>query len=69
MKSDSPEKSFDSVAFMREQRARLSEKMTAMGSEEFRRWLRNKEYDDPTLARLKALARPVGKIERPRSAG
>jgi len=61
MKSDVSEKSFDCVAFMREQRARLSEEMTAMGSEGFRRWLHNKEYDDPTLARLKAQARPVGR--------
>ncbi|MDE0441447.1 MAG: hypothetical protein OXL38_04920 [Gammaproteobacteria bacterium] len=64
MKSDVPRKSFDCVAFMREQRARLSEQMTAMGSEEFRRWLHNKEYDDPTLARLKAQSRPVGKISQ-----
>lgn len=61
MKDDVSEKSFDCVAFMRAQRARLSEKMASMGSEEFRRWLHNKEYDDPTLARLKAQARPVGK--------
>lgn len=61
MKSDAPERPFDCVAFMREQRARLSEKMTSMGSKEFRRWLHNSEYDDPKLARLKARARPVGK--------
>ena len=64
MKSDLPEKAFDCVAFMREHRVRLSEKMTSMGSAEFRRWLHNKEYDDPTLARLKAQARPVGKTSQ-----
>lgn len=64
MKDDAPRKQFDSVAFQREQRARLSEKMNSMGSEAFWRWLHNKEYDDPTLARLKAQARPVGKTSQ-----
>ena len=67
MKTDVPEKSFDCVAFMREQRARLSEKMNSMSGEEFRRWLRDSEYSDPRLAKLAAQARDAGKPSSIRS--
>ncbi len=55
------QKSFDSVAFMREARARLTLKMNSMSSEDFRYWVRHHEYSDPRLANLAAEARPVGK--------
>ena len=51
------DKSFDCVAFMREARSRLSQKMNTMSSEEFRHWLRHRKYSDPRLAKLAAQAR------------
>ena len=35
---------FDCVAFMRQERARLSHKINSMSGEEFRHWLRHHEY-------------------------
>ena len=61
MTDDVPARSFDCVAFMREARSRLSEKMNSMSSEEFRHWMRRSEYSDPRLAKLAAQARPVAK--------
>ena len=55
-----PIKGFDCVAFMRQERARLSKKMNSMSGEEFRQWLRNREYSDPHLAKLAAQARADG---------
>ena len=43
---------FDCVAFMREARDRISDKMTTMSHEEFRHWLRSFRYTDPALQRL-----------------
>ena len=60
MKTSRSEKSFDCVAFMRQERSRLSQKMNSMSGEEFRHWLRHHEYSDPRLAKLAAKARPVG---------
>ena len=57
MTANRPEKSFDCVAFMREARSRLSQKMNSMSGEEFRIWLRHGEYSDPRLAILAAQAR------------
>ena len=57
MTADRPEKSFDCVAFMREARSQLSQKMNSMSGEEFRHWLRHREYSDPRLAKLAARAR------------
>ena len=48
---DTTKKSFDCVAFMREARSELSEKMNSMSSEEFRDWMRRQEYSDPRLSR------------------
>ncbi|MCY3819664.1 MAG: hypothetical protein OXH52_09935 [Gammaproteobacteria bacterium] len=65
---DATGKSFDCVAFMREARSRLSEKMNTMSSEEFRHWMRHHEYSDPRLAKLAAQARPARKARgRPES--
>ena len=50
--TDATQKSFDCVAFMREARSELSEKMSSMSSEEFRDWMRHKEYSDRRRARL-----------------
>ncbi|MDE0053076.1 MAG: hypothetical protein OXT64_02310 [Gammaproteobacteria bacterium] len=60
---DAKEKPFDCVAFMREARSRLSEKMESMGSEAFWHWLRNKEYSNSSLPELAARARPLQKRE------
>jgi len=60
LKNSSSEKPFDCVAFMRQERARLSQKINSMSGEEFRHWLRHHEYSDPRLAELAAQARPVG---------
>ena len=43
---------FDCVAFMREARDRISDKMTTMSHEEFRHWLRSFRYTDPALQHL-----------------
>ena len=59
--ANGPEKSFDCVAFMREARSRLSQKMNSMSGEEFRHWLRHGEYSVPQLAKLAAQARPAEK--------
>ena len=56
--SDAGQKSFDCVALMREARAKLSEKMNSMSSEEFRHWMAHHEYSDPRLAELAAQGRP-----------
>ena len=52
MRSEAREKSFDCVAFMREARDRISDKMATMSREGFRRWLRSYRYPDPVLQRL-----------------
>ena len=57
MTANKTEKSFDCVAFMREARSRLSQKMNSMSGDEFRHWLRHREYSDPRLAKLAAQAR------------
>ena len=57
---DAAEGSFDCVAFMREARSRLSEKMNSMSSEEFRDWMYHHEYADPRLAKLAAQGRGAG---------
>lgn len=67
---DARERSFDCVAFMREARSGLSEKMNSMTSEDFRHWMRHHEYSDPRLAKLAAHERPArGAAERPKSDG
>ena len=58
---DATEKSFDCVAFMREARSRLSEKMNSMGSEEFWHWMHHHKYSDPRLAKLAGQGRPSPK--------
>ena len=50
MRSDTREKSFDCVAFMREARDRISDKMATMRREEFHHWLRSYRYSDPVLS-------------------
>ena len=62
MRSETREKSFDCVAFMREARDRISDKMATMSREEFRHWLRSYRYSDPVLRRLADEARS-GKSE------
>lgn len=67
---DAKGKSFDCVAFMREARSRLSERMNSMSSEEFRHWMRHQEYSDPRLAKLAAQGRPARKAPKhPESEG
>ena len=61
VEGDAKEKSFDCVAFMREARSRLSEKMNSMSNEEFRHWMHHHEYSDPRLAKLAAQGRPARK--------
>lgn len=61
MQSNNPRKSFDCVAFMRQERRRISEKMEGMSYEEFQEWLDTREYSSPTLAKLAAEARASGK--------
>lgn len=64
------ERSFDCVAFMREARSGLSEKMNSTASEDFRHWMRHHEYSDPRLAMLAAHERPAREAaERPESDG
>ena len=64
------ERSFDCVAFMREARSGLSEKMNSMTSEDFRHWMRHHEYSDPRLAKLAVRERPAPEAaERPESDG
>ena len=48
---------FDCVAFMREARGHISDKMATMSREEFRHWLRSYRYSDPVLQRLADEAR------------
>ena len=52
MRNEKREKSFDCVAFMREARDRISDKMATMSREEFRHWLRSYRYSDPVLQPL-----------------
>ncbi len=55
MTVDSPTmrgKSFDCVAFQREQRDRISRKLMAMTAEEQMDYLRNAEIKDPVLRRI-----------------
>ena len=59
---NAPQKSFDCVAYMREARARLSEKMNSMSGEEFRHWLRHHEYSDPRLAEIAGQKRPAPEV-------
>ena len=65
MKSETRKKSFDCVAFMREARDRVSDKMATMSREEFRRWLRSYRYSDPALQRLADEARSGEQGSRP----
>ena len=60
MKLVRSEKSFDCVAFTRQERSRLCQKMNSMSGDEFRHWLRHHEYSDPHLAKLTAQVHPVG---------
>ena len=60
-KKNAAQKSFDCVAFMREARSRLSEKMNSMSSEEFRHWMSHHQYSDPRLAKLAAQGRSARK--------
>ena len=48
---------FDCVAYMREARTRISDRMTTMSHEEFRHWLRSYRHADPALAKLAAETR------------
>ena len=50
-------KKFDCVAFMREARDHISDKMTTMSREEFRQWLRSYRYSDPALQSFAQRAR------------
>lgn len=52
MKAEVNDKPFDCVAFQREARARMSEKMASMGHQEFRQWVRASIAADPALAKL-----------------
>ncbi len=61
---DAKEESLDCVAFMREARSRLGEKMNSMSSEEFGHWMRHHEYSDPRLAKLAAQGRPERKAPK-----
>ena len=54
MKSDSPVKQFDCVAYMREAREQISAKISSMSHEEFRRWVNSSIMEDPILARFAA---------------
>ena len=57
MKIESHGTKFDCVAFMREARDRISDKMATTSREEFRHWLRSYRYADPALQRLADEAR------------
>ncbi len=61
MRSNYPRKNFDCIAFMRQERCRISEKMEDMSYEEFQEWLDTREYSSPTLTKLAAEARTSGK--------
>lgn len=52
MTTEPKNKKFDCVAFMREARDHVSDKMATMSREEFRHWLRSYRYSDPVLQRL-----------------
>ena len=67
MRSETREKPFDCVAFMREARDRISDKMTTMSRGEFHHWLRSYRYFDPVLQRRRGLGRSEGDGERRRA--
>lgn len=52
MSPESAKKTFDCVAFQREQRGRISRMLNAMTKEERIDWLRNVEITDPILRRF-----------------
>jgi hypothetical protein len=56
-------KSFDCVAFQREQRDRISRMLNAMTKEEQLDWLRNVEVTDPILRRFMESA-PRGTLRK-----
>ena len=60
MTSEAPGKSFDCVAYMREARTRISDRMMSMSRDEFRNWLRSYRHADPALAKLAAETREAG---------
>ncbi len=72
---DPDNKGFDCVAFQREQRARISRKLSAMTREERVDWLCNVEITDPILrrcmerARRSSLAKPAFRLPSPKSEG
>ena len=57
MTSEASSKRFDCVAYMREARTRISDRMTSMSRDEFRNWLRSYQHADPALAKLAAETR------------
>lgn len=63
MSSESARKTFDCVAFEREQRGRISRMLNAMTREERIDWLRNVEITDPILRRFMERA-PRGSLLR-----
>ena len=58
MRSETREKSFDCVRFMREARAQIGEEIKDMSWPELRRWLDSQRPTDPRLAALWDRAKP-----------
>ncbi|MDE0053075.1 MAG: hypothetical protein OXT64_02305 [Gammaproteobacteria bacterium] len=52
MKNEGTGKRFDSVAYMREARERISAEISGMSHEEFRQWVNGYRQSNPALARL-----------------